>query len=926
MKTSVKVILYPDQHKSKNGVFFENIIKDTLERSSYKVLQNLRQVANEIDLIAENKLVKEKILIECKARTITKSEDIKKFVYGVDYGLDYPSFKDSVDKGIFIHTEDLTRDALAIKLKLEEMNPKVSFWGPEIIIQQLIEANKIKQFQEGGLKIEGSISHKVLAITYFGLYYIIVNSNDIRDIGAYVFDATTLEEVTNINQAIELPGLSDHTYANELRRNIRALKHLDFYCLSNSNEKHKTIEREIFNCDSPPAIEKWVGRKKELENISSNNFTTVFITGIGGQGKSALASYYVNCLAEEDNDWEYWDWRDLKEEGNRLHTKVISIIERLTDGDIKASQIKEENIDSLIELLFKHLQNRRILFVFDNIDNYIDLEEFKPTLGIEKIYKSSIQKKHNSKFIFTCRPLLMLADVDLYQVNLEGLNESDTYDLLCQYDISIEKTRLNELSKEIHTLTNGHPLWIHLFAGQAVRGENVVRQFIKDVKGKTNFKEDNLAAILANNVLNTVWLSLNEKQRTLLRGMSETVRSETKENLAKILDSELKYNQFDRSLKTLLRLNLIVTKSMQGEPDELELHPLVKEFIVQKYPQNERTKFITLFVNYYDNVIVILRQRLSWQLPLKEFENWTSKVELEINNKNFKDALITLQEVSDPILTAGYLEEFVRVAELLYSKINWGSAINEEFSYFHEQVTFLIKTLIELGKKIEADELLSRYSISIQGKGIHYVNYCHLKCYFCWYYGDFDAAILWGEKGEKLANANNISLRSVSHDLALARRDSQNKENLEKALKYFLQGEDLSVISDSHTINQELSGTFYGNVGRCLWYKNQIEKAKNCYKKSLLLLNKEKITSTDLNKGYAFYWIGEALEKLGYHKCSLYFFRNAFYYWSKVSPPRANELQKKILLIIEQDEALSTDLNIDDWEVEKYCNDWLSRE
>ena len=926
MKTSVKVILYPDQHKSKNGVFFESIIKDTLERSSYKVLQNLRQVSHEIDLIAENKLVKEKILIECKARAITKSEDIKKFVYGVDYGLDYPSFKDSVDKGIFIHTEDLTRDALAIKLKLEEMNTKVSFWGPETIIQQLIDANKIKSLQESSLQIEGSISHKVLAITYFGLFYIIINSNEIKDLGAYVFNATTLEEVTNLNQVIELAGLSEHTYANELRRNIKMLKNLDFYCLSNNNLRHETKVREIYSCDSPPAIDKWVGRIKELENISSSNFSTVFITGLGGQGKSALASHYVNRLAEDDNDWEYWDWRDLKEEGNRLHTKVISIIERLTDGETQASQIKEENIDSLIELLFKHLQNRRIVFVFDNIDNYIDLEEFKPTLGIEKIYKASLQKKHNSKFIFTCRPLLMLADVDLYQVTLDGLDESDTYELLCKYDISIERTRLNELSKEIHNLTNGHPLWIHLFAGQAVRGENVVRQFIKDIKGKTNFKEDNLAAILATNVLNTVWLSLNQKQRTLLRGMSETVKSETKENLAKILDSELKYNQFDRSLKTLLRFNLIVTKSMQGEPDELELHPLVKEFIIQKYPQNERTKFITLFVNYYDNAIVILRQRLSWKLPFKEFENWTSKVELEINNKNFKDALITLQEVSDPIITAGYLEEFVRVAELLYSKINWGNAINEEYSYFHEQVTLLSKTLIELGNKVEADELLTRYSSSIQGKSIHYVNFCHLKCYFYWYYGDFEAAILWGEKGEKLAKANNFSLKSVSHDLALARRDSRKEENIEKALDYFSQGEDLAIVSDSHSINQELSGTFYGNVGRCFWYKNQIEKANNCYKKSLILLNKEKITSTDLNKGYAYFWIGETLEKLDQPKCALLFYKNASFYWSKVSPPRANVLQKRISLILEKDETLSVCLDIDDWEVEKHCSDWLTKQ
>ncbi len=123
-------------------------------------------------------------------------------------------------------------------------------------------------------------------------------------------------------------------------------------------------------------LNEWVGRKQEIENISIKKFNTIFITGIGGQGKSALASYYIQNVVENDNYWEFWDWRDLKEEGNRLHTKIISIIERVTNGDIKPSEIKDENIDNLLELFFQHIQDRKIVFVFDNIDNYIDLEEF----------------------------------------------------------------------------------------------------------------------------------------------------------------------------------------------------------------------------------------------------------------------------------------------------------------------------------------------------------------------------------------------------------------------------------------------------------------------------------------------------------------------------------------------------------------------
>lgn len=40
-----------------------------------------------------------------------------------------------------------------------------------------------------------------------------------------------------------------------------------------------------------------------------------------------------------------------------------------------------------------------------------------------------------------------------------------------------------------------------------------------------------------------------------------------------------------------------------------------------------------------------------------------SKVELHINNEDYVSALSVLEEVSSPILTAGYVEEYLRVSE-----------------------------------------------------------------------------------------------------------------------------------------------------------------------------------------------------------------------------------------------------------------------
>jgi len=82
-------------------------------------------------------------------------------------------------------------------------------------------------------------------------------------------------------------------------------------------------------CDIPPNIFHWVGRKKEIFEIDRDLQKVVFISGIGGQGKSGLASYYVKEVAPKKGYWEFWDWRDCQEKEHRIHTKIISIISDL---------------------------------------------------------------------------------------------------------------------------------------------------------------------------------------------------------------------------------------------------------------------------------------------------------------------------------------------------------------------------------------------------------------------------------------------------------------------------------------------------------------------------------------------------------------------------------------------------------------------
>jgi len=673
--------------------------------------------------------------------------------------------------------------------------------------------------------------------------------------------------------------------------------------------------------DSPPSNKYWVGRSKELTNIGSNNFKALFITGIGGQGKSALAAHFLRNYFDP-NVFEFGDWRDFKEEANRFQTKLMSIIKRLVPNQ---SAISSDGLNpkEIVDVFFHYLRERKIVFVLDNVDSYIDLETFKPTGSLGYFFEQILERDHNSKFIFTCRPFIREAGIDFYQIQLTGLSEDECEELFSLYQISINKIQLKSLCSRAHKVTKGHPLWLNLIAGQAIRGIEVVDNFINQIENKSSFDEDNYSAILSEKILDELWLSLNDNQKILIRGISETVKPEKEENLRTILDSTLSFKHFNKALRILKNLNLVEILS----DGEIELHPLVKEFVVTKYPQHERVKFITLFVQYYDKFIYILKPKLNSDLTISEFQNWTSKIELQINKNDFKAALISLEEVSSAILTSGYLEEYLRVSELLFATLNWGDAISQEYPYFHSQFVELIIVQAHLGKFDVSQENLDKYSKLIPGKSSNYLAYCGVKSYSLWYQGLFQEAISVAEEGVFLLSESNITdTFNLRNNLSLALRDSKKPENVKKALEYFLRNEDLSAILKRDHINYDVDGTYYGNVGKCLEFMGNTDDALFCYYVSLKRLAKESHTASILNIGYACSWISEILFQKNKNKDGLYFLKYARNCWDKVSPPRAKILKQKWLNTAIGKSTKDSINNLNNWKIESYCRDYLGKQ
>ncbi|NVK42530.1 MAG: TIR domain-containing protein [Oceanospirillaceae bacterium] len=673
-------------------------------------------------------------------------------------------------------------------------------------------------------------------------------------------------------------------------------------------------ETQLAPCDTPPDSEIWVGRKKELSILNSSPFKVTFITGFGGQGKSSLAAKFLSDQ-NDMNTYDFWDWRDFKEEENRLFSKLMEIVKRFNPS-IDLSLYSDPNEEDLIEIFFSSIEDRSILFVFDNIDSYIDYESFVPTKTLDLLIAKALSSNHKCQFVFTCRPFIKKADVGFFQLELKGLDKESSIDLLNSYGLSIKKERKEILFEELHSLTNGHPFWLHLLAAQAMKGINQVEEFITKIKEHTDFDETDVSSILSEKIIDEMWDSLNPKQKKLLRCLTELIKGETSDNIHKMVQNEFNWNQYSKSLKSLKHLNLVVTKTREDGEKEIELHPLVKSYVVKKYPRSERNKYITYIFNYYNKITYVLREQITGKHPLDFYENWSNQIELAVNKNDFTEALRGLNEISESIQIAGYQDEYLRICKILFGRMDFERHLKLGTPYFERELNIYISVLSNIGNFEIAEKTIERYGSSFSEKSNSYVNYCDSKCYLFWSKQEYSEAIFWGEKAEKLSKDG--QLERSDHNLYLALRDSRVTENVSRSLEYFLYGMNLEEILSSNQ-NEDLSAHFYGNLGRCLHYLKRDEEAIICFKRSFLLCYKEEHANVLMNRGYASHWLAQSLNKLNEGTLSYFFYHNCHYYWSKYSPHRAKQVKEEISVLKNNFKNLTDLERVDHEQIESKC-------
>jgi len=744
-----------------------------------------------------------------------------------------------------------------------------------------------------------------------------------EDLGPkHFFISNVQEDIRNVEdkkiRSLECININDFSHLKPYVESLVAIKatpELPSSQLVSPYENTPSIYKDIDGSDIAPEVTGWVGRKDELDILRSNVFRVVFITGFGGEGKSALASYYL----QHESDYEITEWKDFKEQDHKFQHKIISMIRRL-NRDVSVDDLIGFSDSELIQLFFNKLGDKKAVFVLDNVDSYIDLENFEPTNGIGELFDIAMTTEHNSKFIFTCRPFIQYAKPRFMQLNLPGLSEDNTIEYFVNGGIGINKEKLINYAKKAYSLTSGHALWLSLILAQSRKGEKALKVFLDEIgTGATIEKND--TSIMSKNVLSSVWKSLHERDKQVLRTLAETVVAETEEDYAEILKNELNYKNFQKALRSLRSFNLIVEKR---DSKYIELHPLVKQFVITYYPPAERDKYISYLVQYYDKWVVILKEKMSAKLSYQEFSNFINKAELSINAMNYQRAVSTLMEVQVSMCSAGYVEEFLRVSRLLFNSITWTKNSLSKLTSIETLIHGTAKASIEFGDNELTDYLIENYASVIEKKEDNYIRLCSIKSYYFWFNNDYVNAINCCEEALYLLDraGQQPDNYSIKHHLALAQRDTKEKGNLDAALDFFIKDNLFQDLTNIDVLPENGESTTYGNVGKCLYYKGSLPMALTCYYKSFFYTFETENIDRLLNLGYAAYWIAEVLSETNQKEQAYYFFKYAFNCWGNSSPILASRslTERSELLQSKQYKNIASQ---EDWRIEKFCVGWI---
>ena len=400
MKSEIKIILEPGSSNKAKGNCFENLVRNLLTLHQYEIRGNINFSGMEIDLVAEHKHNNETLYVECKAKEKVSSDELSKFAFNVD-------FKE-IDKGYFYRTQELESQAGALlsEMKAKSKYKNLTFFEPSNIIQILSDGKMIFEPTEE-LK-DYFISKRVLAVTYFGDYFIYL-----------INESNALPTKFIVVNANDNKNLITKENLQNLKSNILEVQNLEFNELSSNKVDKKEKTEVIIPIESISEVqesENWydylpasssrnhfVGRDeirrdvlkffKEIEDKKTDK-RIFYLNGKSGWGKSSLVleikgrcqnKHYKNRFftlaidtrsANSDN-FVALSFNKIIKEAYEKQFLEKSIFTKDLEFTSNVDLLSSDSIKQLLSLL--KIEGKFLVLIFDQFEDVFRKKDFFKT-------------------------------------------------------------------------------------------------------------------------------------------------------------------------------------------------------------------------------------------------------------------------------------------------------------------------------------------------------------------------------------------------------------------------------------------------------------------------------------------------------------------------------------------------------------------
>lgn len=643
------------------------------------------------------------------------------------------------------------------------------------------------------------------------------------------------------------------------------------------------IQDESTSQDHPPVVKNFVGRKKYLEKLKSDDIRIIAITGLGGEGKSTLAAkFYEDIKDRQENDERiYLAWSDLKDMETPLHEKIQNIIENLTGGEQTKSKYAEENFNDTIIRFTTILNRKNCLVIFDNVDGFIDKDSSSFVGKLKLVFDQLTSRLERSQVIFTCRSALEDHHISFLEIPLTGLTYSDTKELAENFGIYPSKISENVLSN-IYDETSGHALWLNLIFAQ-IRSE---RLNVKNISEILSIQ----SGFLDKHLLTSIWNTLSDNEKELIWIISTFTRPPSIINVDKA--SKSNYTKCRRILGSLSKLKLITEVDVNGTT-HYDLHPIIKMKAQGECPSEKK--------RYFFKCVVAVLSFGDWRKLenlvnindsyTPEIEGYVQCAEIAIEQMNNKQAINYIDHISEPLLKYGEDTKFIELCSELFKTIDtekYQIGINRKISDIYSS---FIDTLLQQGEFELVNKMLDNLLKSIKTIN-QFSYYTECQSHSLWFQNEFDKGLKFCNVAiDKIEDKGESVTEDLLDNFALINRDIGN---VDEALDHFLTKIGYDKIEKWDISSDEDISSLVGNISRCLYLKGEYQKSLKLCKKCVKFIEKGQSRRMKVNFGYGLLWIADCYVKLNKFNDAKSYINNAILVWKKYCPSRINKIKNHI--------------------------------